>query len=245
MARWNAGMKPNPSAAATSPRPPRSPRERALWLALAIVMALVAVLGVPVSFYRVALLLAALFLLLRLVVPWRWLKALTGALAIVLLLFTGGLMALFGVPHIAVSAPSPDGEVTAELVETARLLDRHFLVRLTTYWLGVVPVSREVYDSPDEGPRGGERFLWSRDGRHVLLVGTQLFAIDEACLASGEALYLLVDRLTGTLRSNATQTRGPRFRLEDLARMDFAALPAPGSPTWHDSKRRCVPPAWP
>ncbi len=238
-------MRPNRSAAGTSPRPPRAPRDRGLWLALAIVMALVAVLVVPVPFYRVALLLAALFLLLRLVVPSRWLRALTGALAIVLLLFIGAGMALFGVPHIAVSAPAPDGEVTAELVETAWLLDRHFLVRLTTYWLGVVPVTREIYDSPDEGPRGGERFLWSRDGRHVLLVGTQLFAIDEACLASGEALYLLVDRLTGTLRSNAAQTRGPRFRLEDLAGMDFGALLAAGSPTWHDAKRRCVPPVWP
>lgn len=85
-------------------------------------------------------------------------------------------MALVGVPYIAVSAPSPDGQVVAELVETGLFVDRHFLVRLTTYWLGFLPVSREIYESPDEGPRGGERFLWSRDGRHVLLVGTHLFA---------------------------------------------------------------------
>lgn len=224
-------------------RPARSRHpgsERGLWLALGVLTALVAVLVVPVSPYRVALLLVAVGLVARLILPWRWLRALVGALASALLLLVGSLMALVGVPYIAVSAPSPDGQVVAELVETGLFVDRHFLVRLTTYWLGFLPVSREIYESPDEGPRGGERFLWSRDSRHVLLVGTNLFATDEACLASGEALYLLVNRLTGTVRSNAGGNRGPRFSVEDLAGIDFAAPLARGVRVQGQPRVRCA-----
>lgn len=85
------------------------------------------------------------------------------------------------------------------------------------------------------------RSHWSRDGRHALLVGTTLFATAEACLASGEALYLLVDRLTGTLRSNANRNRGPRFSLEDLAGMDFGVPLVRGVRAPHAARVRCAP----
>ena len=133
--------------------------------------------------------------------------------------------------------------MVAELVETDWFIDRHFKVRLTTRWLGTIPQRKTLYRSPDEGPRGGERLLWSREGRYLLLVGPNLSTVAEACLASGDKLYLLVDTSTGSVRVNATQTRHTRFSVEDLAGMDFTVPLAPGAlkgPRW---ARRCAPPS--
>jgi hypothetical protein len=166
--------------------------------------------------------------------PRDWLRPVLTALVVALVILAG-MRVLMGMPYVAISVPSPDGSVVAELVETYWFIDRHFEIRLTTRWLGVIPRRRTLFQSPDEGGRGGERLLWSRDGRYVLLMGPNLYAVAEACLASGDKLYLLADASTGSVRVNATQTRHTRFSVEDLAGMDFTVSLAPGvlkGPRW-------------
>jgi hypothetical protein len=130
----------------------------------------------------------------------------------------------------------------AELLERLRFIDRNFKVQLTTFRLGLVPVRRTLFVSPDEGPPGSERLLWSKDGRWLLLLGANFYGTDDACLASGDVLYLLVDTVSGTVHSNATQTRGPRFTLGDLAGIDFGVTLLPGVLGPRYSRPRCVPP---
>jgi hypothetical protein len=183
-------------------------------------------------------------LALRLGIPLdsrSWIRPTLTALVVALVILAG-MRVLMGMPYVAISVPSPDGRVVAELVETYSFIDRRFEIRLTTRWLGVIPRRRTLFQSPDEGGRG-ERLLWSRDGRYVLLVGPKLFAVAEACLASGDKLYLLADASTGSVRVNATQTRHARFSVEDLAGMDFTVPLAPGvlkGPRW---AQRCAPPS--
>lgn len=169
----------------------------------------------------------------------RWLRRGLTALVVALALVAGMRM-LAGIPYVTVSAFSPDGHALAELVETDFLIDRHFEVRLTTWWLGALPRRRILFRSPDEGPRGGERLLWSRDSRYVLLVGPNLFAVPDACLASGDKLYLLVDTPTGLIRANAVQTRHARFSLEDIRGRDFVVPLAPGTHEQHQPHRCSV-----
>jgi hypothetical protein len=68
---------------------------------------------------------------------------------------------------------------------------------------------------------------------------TALRRTDEACLASGETLYLLVGRQTKAIASNAAQTRHRRFSIQEVAGMDFDITLAPGvrDRRW----MRCVP----
>ena len=159
----------------------------------------------------------------------------------VLATWVGVFTMVGGIPHISVSSRSPDGAVVADVYETDWAVDRHFQVRLTRYWLGIIPIRRVVYRSPDEGARGGERLLWSRDGRHLLLVGPHLFGTPDACLSSGDMLYLLVDGRTGAAASNQYRTDlgYPRFSLHDIAAMEFDINLIRG--TWDRRLHRCVP----
>jgi hypothetical protein len=134
----------------------------------------------------------------------RWLSSAAGALTTWVTLITIS----FGVPHVSLSSHSPDGAIAAELYEADRFFDRNFRVRLTRYWAGIVPIRRVVYASPDEGARGCEQLIWSKDGRHVLLIGPRFFGTQNACLSSGDVLYLLVDVQTGAVASNASQVTG-------------------------------------
>lgn len=99
-----------------------------------------------------------------------------------------------------------------------------------------------IWTSPDEAAPGGERFVWSRDGRFVLLLAPKLHAYDHACLDAGEYLYLLVDAVSGTVRSNATQQPAAPFTVLDLAGIDFVeplrAGAVKGDQPWN---RRCGP----
>ena len=132
-----------------------------------------------------------------------------------------------------------DGRWLAEVLELPRTLDFNFVVRLRTSWLGVIPRHRIVFHSPDEGPPRAERFLWSRDGRHLVLLGTRFFAVrPEACLASGEWLYLLVDTSTGRVHANTEQSRLPPFSLDDVRAMDLGMALASG--VVDPISRRCV-----
>jgi len=141
----------------------------------------------------------------------------------VLVIPVGGLVLLaklfLGFSTVTASAAAPDGRMVVQLVDPGRLLDRNFIIRLrgsSGWW-------RQVWASPDEDLPGGERFVWSRDGRHVLLIGPKFFALPESCLASGEFLYLDLDTKTGVVRNNATQSKGPRFTLADLTGLEFTA----------------------
>ena len=135
----------------------------------------------------------------------------------------GGLVLLarlfLGLSTVTASAAAPDGRMVVQLVDPGRILDRNFIIRLrgsSGWW-------HQIWSSPDEGLPGGERFLWSRDGRHVVLIGPKFFALPESCLASGDFLYLHLDTGTGAVRNNATHSGGPRFAVADLADVEFTA----------------------
>jgi hypothetical protein len=210
-----------------------------LWLSLCLAVAVAVVfVGAP-GWLAGPALLATLLLAVRAFVSGRSARRGLLSLAALLVLLVGLGMASLGMPHVSVAARSPDGRVVADVYETDWFLDRHFRVRLTTFWLGIVPIRHVVYYSPDEGRRGGERLAWSSDGRHVLLLGPHLNATENSCLSSGDALYLLVDTRTRTIASNAEQTRHRRFSLKEVAGMGFDIDLAPGvRDRW---SKRCIP----
>ena len=167
--------------------------------------------------------LAALLIGTAIAAPrWRIVRAVLVVFS-ALVIPVGGLVLLakvfLGFSTVTASAAAPDGRMVVQLVDPGRLMDRNFIIRLrgsSGWW-------RQVWASPDEDLPGGERFVWSRDGRHVLLIGPKFFALPESCLASGEFLYLQLDTKTGAIRNNATQSTGPRFALTDLAGIEFTA----------------------
>ena len=175
-------------------------------VALAVVAGLAALLiGTAIAAPRRRIVRAVLVALSALVIP-------VGGLVLLAKLF-------LGFSTVTASALAPDGRMVVQLVDPGRLLDRNFIIRLrrsSGWW-------RQVWASPDEDLPGGERFVWSRDGRHVLLIGPKFFALPESCLASGEFLYLDLDTKTGAVRNNATQSKGPRFTLADLTGLEFTA----------------------
>ena len=109
-----------------------------------------------------------------------------------------GLVLAVSVPAICsavrdrttVSSLSPDDSVRARLVETfPRFIDRNFKVRLEF-------LDREatltIFTSPDEGmPEGSERFIWSKDGTMLLLVGRHFIHAPGPLLETGEDAYFL------------------------------------------------------
>ena len=167
--------------------------------------------------------LAALLIGTAIAAPrWRIVRAVLVVFS-ALVIPVGGLVLLakvfLGFSTVTASAAAPDGRLVVQLVDPGRLMDRNFIIRLrgsSGWW-------RQVWASPDEDLPGGERFVWSRDGRHVLLIGPKFFALPESCLASGEFLYLQLDTKTGAIRNNATQSTGPRLALTDLAGIEFTA----------------------
>ena len=115
---------------------------------------------------------------------------------------------------------SADESKRAVLVEKRSFIDRNFEIRLERWGLGGATNRTIIFSSPDEGrPVGTERFLWSRDGRKLLLVGKHFFTARDARLPTGEYLYFLHDVSTGEIRGNSG--RYPRFGLSDIAEIDF------------------------
>lgn len=133
------------------------------------------------------------------------------------------------------SSVSPDGRKRALLVELPRRLDRNFEIRLEDQGQQP-PRAVTIFSSPDEGrPVGTERFLWSRDGRYILLVGRHFFAKSNVRLTTGEDLYFLYDVRARQAWCNARQQSAlPPFSLETLAGIDFGepltlSSPAPSA----------------
>jgi hypothetical protein len=85
---------------------------------------------------------------------------------------------------------------------------------------------RTIFESPDEGrPPGTEQFLWSADGRYLLLVGRHFRVVKGGTLADGRQLYLLYDSQSTELRCNAEQSNHTRFSAEEVARLGVAIRP--------------------
>lgn len=122
---------------------------------------------------------------------------------------------------------SPGEKWRAILVELRGFMqiDRNFRIRLEDRrnpGSSGIPC-KIIFSSPDEGgPPGTERFLWSRDGEHLLLVGKHFLTVDNTCLTTGESLYFLYDVSRGEARCNAAQqsTLKP-FSVSDIAGIDF------------------------
>jgi hypothetical protein len=91
-----------------------------------------------------------------------------------------------------VSSLSPDDSIRARLVETSPTwaLDRNFAVRLE-FLKG--DKTRTIFSSPDEGrPVGSERFIWSKDGTTLLLVGRHFYTTAAGpVLEMGEQAHFL------------------------------------------------------
>ena len=165
--------------------------------------------------------LAALLIGTAIAAPrWRIVRAMLVVLS-ALVIPVGGLVLLAkvfsGFSTVTASAAAPDGRMVVQLVDPGRLMARNFIVRLRGSGGGV-----------RSGPHLMRIFpvasgSWSRDGRHVLLIGPKFFALPESCLALGEFLYLHLDTKTGAIRNNATQSTGPRFALSDLVGIEFTA----------------------
>lgn len=115
---------------------------------------------------------------------------------------------------------SPDGRYSIHLIEIQPnhplRLDRNFRLELVQVEASGEPVasSRDIlFESPDEGPAGTERFIWSKDGMYVLLVGREFFVDRELPTAGeeGEHAYLLYHVPTRRLWVNARQISPDQF----------------------------------
>jgi hypothetical protein len=137
-------------------------------------------------------------------------------------LFVGGFTLLLWAlsqTQITTAAYSPDGQHRADLVDRKlHMIDRNFRIRIVE----LSGSSQFVFHSPDENPLniGQERFLWSQDGRRLLLVGRGFWVRKGAELANGESLYFLWDAASGKSWCNSDQ-RGPPFDITELEGFDF------------------------
>ncbi len=115
-----------------------------------------------------------------------------------------------------VSSTSPDMRYRIELREVDAFIDRNFEIVLADLTASP-PSHRVIFSSPDEGPPGTERFIWSPDSRAVLLVGKNFFTAAGEKPQVGERAYLLFEVQTATLWCNAAQSSDPRFGAAELA----------------------------
>lgn len=123
---------------------------------------------------------------------------------------------------ISASRPSPDGSKVAMLAETPKWIpsiDRNFDFAIKDKKTGIRKV---VFKSPDEGAAGTERFIWSKNSTHVLLVGRN-FSLDQKLqLQTGESVYILFNVDNGQIACNASQRPDyPRVTKEELDKIEF------------------------
>ena len=103
---------------------------------------------------------------------------------------------------VTLQSSSPDSSYCVTLRELPVFLDRNFALELVN---GRTGRSNELFRSPDEGPPGSERIIWSQDSTRFLLLGTNFSTVSGATLPDGQQLYLMYDTLSGTVRCNASQ----------------------------------------
>ena len=77
--------------------------------------------------------------------------------------------------------------------------------------------------SVDAGPLAGtERFVWSRDGSKVLLVGRHFFVRDDLMLANGDQMFFLYDFKSSQSYLNAADGgRLPHLTADQIAGIEF------------------------
>jgi hypothetical protein len=125
-----------------------------------------------------------------------------------------------------VSSLSPDDSIRAWLVEISPTwaIDRNFAVRLEFLR---EDQTRTVFFSPDEGrPVGSERFIWSKDGTTLLLVGRHFYKTAEGpILGTGEQAYFLyhLPSRRGWCASTE-QTKWPHLTHNQLRGIDFTEV---------------------
>lgn len=121
--------------------------------------------------------------------------------------------------ELTTASASPDGKMTAQLLELPASFDRNFTVQITREGQSPIIVLER---SPDEGrPEGTERFIWSENGEFLLLVGREFFAEPKISLESGETCYLLFQVPQRSLWLNAQQSRIQKFQLETLSEVEW------------------------
>ena len=114
------------------------------------------------------------------------------------------------------SLNSPDDLLRIVLKERGTFLDRNFDVLLESTDGRIA--AKRVFSSPDEGrPIGSERFLWSNDGSHVLLVGRHFYVDPLIVAPNGETAYLLLRVRDGRQWCNASQLSESRITIDLLS----------------------------
>ena len=120
---------------------------------------------------------------------------------------------------------SPDETLRVWLVDLhIHYLDRNVSVRLERLgkqgWHEMITLLRS---SPDEGRLAGtERFIWSRDGTKILLVGRHFFVRDDLMLANGDQMYFFHDLTTGRSWINSESgTSFPALTAAQIAGVEF------------------------
>lgn len=117
--------------------------------------------------------------------------------------------------RVTARALSPDEKWLVTLHDVSTFIDRNFIVTLRDL---KTDTSTVIFQSPDEGLSVyTEYFLWSADGRSLLLVGRHFYTKPELRLANGEIVYLLYDTQSGRLWCNAKER-------PNLARIDEPLL---------------------
>jgi hypothetical protein len=123
---------------------------------------------------------------------------------------------------ISASRPSPDGSKVAMLIERPwwrPYIDRNFDLAIKRSWIGMRSI---VFTSPDERILGTERFIWSKDSKHVILVGKKFFGMPMLQLRTGETVYLLYDVDDGKIACNSSQAiEYPRITMDELETIEF------------------------
>jgi len=154
----------------------------------------------------------------------RWMVGCLGALAFA----AAGSLATIVVgwlrsEQVTTCRLSPDETLRVWLVElhSNLKLDRNLAVRLENL------KTQETRDllpfSPDEGtPEGTERFVWSKDGTKILLVGRHFFVRDDMMLEGGNQAYFIHDIQVGRSWINsADNDRFPPLTADLLAGVEF------------------------
>ncbi len=106
-------------------------------------------------------------------------------------------------------------------------LDRNFSIRLERLGQFKPRQAREITtllrSSADEGkPEGSERFIWSKDGTKILLVGRHFYVRHDLMLDNGDQVYFLHNLKSGQSWINAeNETRLLPLTPSQLAGIEF------------------------